>query len=148
MTLVSTILSKSCVEISLYFTPHPVPLPPLYMDDICEIREIRIPCRIGIDAWEAECLQTLSVDLRFPVDVALAARGDDISQTVDYRAVADGVFELYEGQHVRLVETVAETIATWVLSNTTVAWVDVSVTKEIAKTAAKTATIFIHRERI
>lgn len=118
------------------------------MDDTCEIREIRIPCRIGIDAWEAECLQTLSVDLRFPVDVAGAAQSDDIAQTVDYRAVADGVFKAHEGRHVQLVETVAETIAAWVLSNTTVAWVEVSVTKDISKTAAKTATISIHRERL
>lgn len=118
------------------------------MDDTCEIREIRIPCRIGIDAWEADCLQTLSVDLRFPVGVAAAAASDDLAQTVDYRAVADGVFEAHEGRQVRLVETVAESIAAWVLANTRVTWVEVSVTKEIAKTAAKTATISIHRERL
>jgi dihydroneopterin aldolase len=117
------------------------------MDDTCEIREIRIPCRIGVDAWEADCLQTLSVDLRLPLDVAAAAASDDIAQTVDYRAVADGVFKAQEGRHVRLVETVAESVAAWVLSHANVAWVEVSVTKEIAKTAAKTATISIHRRR-
>lgn len=117
------------------------------MDDVCELREIRIPCRIGVDAWEADCLQTVSVNLRLPVDVAAAAQTDDIARTVDYRAVADGVFKAHEGRSVRLVETVAENIAAWVLSHTNVAWVDVSVTKEIAKTAAKTATIHIHRER-
>lgn len=118
------------------------------MDDTCEIKEIRVPCRIGIDAWEADCLQTLSVDLRFPVDGVAAARSGDIAQTVDYRAVADGVFEAHEGRRVGLVETVAESIAAWVLANTRVTWVEVSVTKEIAKTAAKTATISIHRERL
>lgn len=101
-----------------------------------------------MDAWEADCLQTLSVDLRFPVDVAGAARSDTIAQTVDYRAVADGLFKAHEGRQVQLVETVAENIAEWVLMHTKVAWVDVSVTKEIATTAAKTATFSIHRESL
>lgn len=118
------------------------------MDDICELRGIRIPCRIGIDAWEADTLQTLSVDLDLPVDVAAAARSDDISKTMDYRAIADGLFKAHEGRRVQLVETMAESIATWVLSHTSVAWVDVRVTKEIAATAAKTATISIHRGRV
>ncbi len=117
------------------------------MTDTCEIREIRIRCRIGIDGWEADILQTLSVDLRFPIDAAAAAKSEDIAQTVDYRVVADGLFKAYEGHRFQLVETVAESIATWVLEHTPVAWVDVAVTKDIAKTAAKSATITIRRER-
>lgn len=117
------------------------------MNDTCEIREIKIPCRIGVDPWEADGLQTLSVDLCLPVDGAAAARTDAIAQTVDYRAVADGVLKAHEGRRVQLVETVAESIASWVLTHTDVAWVEVRVTKEIAKTAAKTATISIRRER-
>lgn len=100
-----------------------------------------------MDAWEADTLQTLSVDLRLPVDVAATAKFDDISKTVDYRAVADGLFKANEGRRVQLVETVAESVAAWVLSHTPVAWVDVRVTKEIANTAAKTAAIHIRRER-
>lgn len=117
------------------------------MTDTCELREIRIRCRVGIDGWESDILQTLVVNLRFPVDVAAAAQTDDIAHTVDYRAVADGLFKAYEGQRFHLVERVAESIATWVFAQTPVAWVEVDVTKDISKTAAKTATIKIRRER-
>ncbi len=116
------------------------------MDDICELRGIRVPCRVGVDPEEIDCLQILSVDLRFPVDVRVVAAADDIAATIDYRAVADGVFRAHEGRRACLIETVAESIATWVLLHTPVAWVEVRVTKEVAKTAAKTAAIFIRRE--
>lgn len=139
-------LRAAANDINLYICRAPVPIPPR-MGDICEIREIRIPCRVGVDAWEADTLQTLSVDLSLPVDVAAAARSDDLSKTVDYRAVADGLFKAHEGRRVQLVETVAESVATWVLSHTAAAWVDVRVSKEITQTAAKTATICIHRGR-
>lgn len=117
------------------------------MTDTCELREIKIRCRVGIDGWESDIPQTLVVNLRFPVDVAVAAQADDIAKTVDYRAVADGLFKTYEGQRFHLVERVAESIAMWVLEHTPVAWVEVNVTKDISKTAAKTATIAIRRER-
>jgi dihydroneopterin aldolase len=117
------------------------------MHDSCELRDIRIPCLIGVDTWEAETLQTISVSLRYPVDVAAAARTDAITGTVDYRAVADGLFAAFEGKRVQLIETVAEQVAQWVLTHTTVAWIEVAVTKDIEKTAAKTASIIIRRER-
>lgn len=116
------------------------------MHDTCELRDIRIPCRIGVDDWEAETLQTLSVTLRYPVAVAAAAVNDSIATTVDYRTVADGLFAAFEGQRLHLLETFAESVAQWVLAHAHVAWVEVSATKNIAKTAAKTATITIRRE--
>lgn len=117
------------------------------MHDTCELRDIRIPCLIGVDAWEAETLQTLSVTLRYPVAVATAALNDSIIDTVDYRAVADGLFAAFEGRRLQLLETFAEFVAQWVLQHTQVTWVEVTTTKDISRTAAKTATISIRRER-
>lgn len=118
------------------------------MDDVCQLHGIRIDCRIGVDDWEAEALQTLTIDLRYPVPAAQAATHNEISHTIDYRFVADGLCEAHTGRRFRLVETIAESVAQWVLQQTRVAWVEVSVSKSIEKTAAKTATIHIRREQI
>lgn len=117
------------------------------MSDTCELRDIRIPCRIGVDTWEAETTQTITVNLRYPVAVTAAALNDSIAATVDYRTVADGLFAAFEGRRIRLLETLAESVAQWVLQNTRVAWVEISATKDISRTAAKTATITIRRGR-
>lgn len=117
------------------------------MKDTCELQDIRIPCLIGVDAWEAETSQTITIGLRYPVAVAAAALNDSIAATVDYRAVSDGLFAAFEGRRIRLLETFAESVALWVLQNARVAWVEVSATKDISRTAAKTATITIRRER-
>jgi dihydroneopterin aldolase len=100
-----------------------------------------------VDDWEHEALQILSVDIRYPIDAGRAAATDAVAWTVDYRTVADGVFKAFEGQRIQLIETCAEQVAAWVLDHTAVQWVEVRVTKSIEKTAAKTATIQIHRER-
>lgn len=115
------------------------------MSDTCQLHGIQIACRIGVDDWEAEALQTITVDLHYPVPALHAARSDDLTQTVDYRLVADGVCEAHTGRRFQLVETLAESVAQWVLQQTRVAWVEVSATKSIGKTAAKTATIHIRR---
>lgn len=118
------------------------------MNDICHLQGIFIECYIGIDSWEETHSQTLTLDLRYPVPAAQAAARDDISHTVDYRFVANGVCEAHTGRRFQLVETLAESVAQWVLQQTRVVWVEVSVSKSIEKTAAKTATIHIRREHI
>ncbi|PIR20709.1 MAG: bifunctional dihydroneopterin aldolase/7,8-dihydroneopterin epimerase [Deltaproteobacteria bacterium CG11_big_fil_rev_8_21_14_0_20_47_16] len=120
---------------------------PLVMSDLCKIQEIRIPCFIGVDDWEAKTLQTLVIDLHFPISATTAAATDCIQHTIDYRVVADGLFATFEGKRIQLIETFAEQIANWVLTHTPVMWIDVIITKDISKTAAQTAVVQIHRER-
>lgn len=123
-------------------------VPPYIMnEDSCKLREIRIPCRIGIDPWEETATQVVVVDLRYPMAAAAAAQSDDIRATVDYRAVGDGVFHAHEGGRFKLLETLAESVAQWVLAHTPVAWVEVDATKPLTGTAAQTATLHIRRER-
>lgn len=117
------------------------------MIDTCHLRSIQIPCRIGIDPWEETTTQVITVHLRFPVDAAAAARTDDIASTTDYRALSNGLYQAHEGKPFRLVETAAESIATWILTNSTVAWIEVTVEKPLTAVAAKLATIQIRRER-
>lgn len=116
-------------------------------NDRLKIREVRIPCLIGVDAWEAETLQTVSVDLCIPINSRAAAARDALADTIDYRAVGDGVFHAHEGGRFKLLETFAESVAQWVLEHTAVAWVEVEVIKPLTATAAKTATLSIRRER-
>lgn len=118
-----------------------------HQTDCCKLREMSIPCRIGIDPWEETATQAVIVHLRYPLAVAAAAAADDIAQTVDYRAVGDGVFRAHEGGRFKLLETLASSIAQWILAHTPVAWVEVEAIKPLIQTAAKTATIHIRRER-
>lgn len=117
------------------------------MSDSCHLRDLKIPCIIGIDPWEETVTQVIMVDVTYPIAVATAAAQDDITQTVDYRSVADGIYAAHQEQRFHLLETLTESIARWVLQNTAVAWVEIAATKTIDKTAAKTATIRIRRDR-
>lgn len=73
--------------------------------------------------------QTFVVDVVLHVDVRPAAASDDLGDTVDYSVVAAEVLALVEGPPLRLVETLAERIASSCLADPRVEAVEVVVHK-------------------
>ncbi|MFV0426337.1 MAG: 2-amino-4-hydroxy-6-hydroxymethyldihydropteridine diphosphokinase [Beutenbergiaceae bacterium] len=83
----------------------------------------------GVQAEERRDGQPFRVDLTLMVDTETAGRSDELSQSVDYAAVAADVVAVIEGEPVNLIETLAARIAAAVLRNPAVASVDITVHK-------------------
>ena len=83
--------------------------------DIVYIRELQIQTVIGIYDWERKIRQTVSLDLDMATDIRAAAATEDISKTLDYKAVSKRLISFVEEAEFLLIETMAERVAEIVL---------------------------------
>ena len=106
--------------------------------------------RHGYGDEERSKPQPVEVDLTLILDVADAGRTDDLTRSVDYSTAARLVGRVIEGRSFRLIESIAETIASEVLATyPAVEAVEVRVHKPRIQLgeAAGTASVEISRRR-
>ena len=113
--------------------------------DIVYLRDLKIPCTIGVWEWERRIKQTVIIDLDMATDVKAAARRDLLEDTHDYKAVAKRLIEYVGESEFQLVETLAEKIAETVLTEFNVPWVRVRVNKKGAVRDASDVGVVIER---
>ena len=113
--------------------------------DIVYIRDLRVDAIIGINDWEREVRQPLSLDLEMATDIRKAADSDDIADTVDYKAVAKRLIAFVEGTEFLLVERMAERVSDIVREEFGVPWVRLRVSKPGAVTGAADVGVVIER---
>jgi dihydroneopterin aldolase len=75
------------------------------------IRDLRVDTRIGVTDEERAALQPVYINIELSVDATRAGDSDDISDTVDYGAVALAVAELARGSENKLLEHLGSQIA-------------------------------------
>jgi len=97
--------------------------------DTIEASGIRACGRHGVLPEEQARAQPFEVDLRLEVDLAAAAAGDRLEDTVDYGPLTVAVARIVEDESYRLVERLADRIAGLCLSQSGVRSVQVSVRK-------------------
>ena len=85
------------------------------MPDQLIIHDLAVECRLGVFEWEQERPQTIWVDLELAIDAARAAVQDDVRQTIDYAQLVTSVKLLAQQKPYRLLETLAEAIASRIL---------------------------------
>ncbi len=83
----------------------------------------------GVLPEERQTGQPFIVDIELSLSVAAAAASDDLSDTIDYAAVANTALAVVEGEPLNLIEAVAERIATAVLAQDDIDEVTVTVHK-------------------
>lgn len=90
-----------------------------------------------------------SVDVVLEYDVRAAAQSDDLSQTINYSAVAKRVLAVGTENRFRLIETLAEHIAADILRNFPASAVEVTVRKLLPpmKVPAQATGVKIRRAR-
>src|SRR5262249_18295706 len=90
----------------------------LWMKPTDKVLISRIDCvaAIGVTAEERTFKQRLSIDVEFVLDVRKGAETDSLRDTIDYGDVAKVVAEICASRDFHLIETVAEQIATRILS--------------------------------
>jgi 7,8-dihydroneopterin aldolase/epimerase/oxygenase len=116
------------------------------MTDYVSIRELRVAAVIGVLDWEREIEQTLTINVEMAADVRKAAASDDISDALDYSAVAGTISGTVRDGKFRLIETAAERVAERLLTTYPVSWLRLEVRKPIDANAY-TAVITIERTR-
>jgi len=99
------------------------------MADTLRIQDLVAECRLGVTEEEQAAPQTIWMDLELAVDAARAAARDDVRSTVDYAALVSSVQGLAQSRPYRLLETVAEEVASLVLGESGTSWVRVQIRK-------------------
>jgi dihydroneopterin aldolase len=97
--------------------------------DLIELRGLRLSGICGALPEERDRAQPLEVDLDIEADLRPAGRSDALAETVDYGAVVAAVDAVVTNGSPRLLEHLAEGIATAVLALDRVAAVTVAVRK-------------------
>jgi 7,8-dihydroneopterin aldolase/epimerase/oxygenase len=115
--------------------------------DKLRISGLEVSARIGVRDWERQVRQRLLIDLELDIDAAAAARSDELTDALDYGAVARSTRDIAIGSNCRLIETLAELIADQVLEKYLVQHVTVVVHKPSAIPGARDTCVEIQRSR-
>ncbi len=113
--------------------------------DIVYIRDLKIDTIIGVNDWEREVRQTVSLDLEMATDIQVAAETDDVADTIDYKAVAKRLIAFVGGTEFLLVETMAERVSDIIREEFGVTWLRLRVGKLGAVTGAADVGVVIER---
>jgi len=111
------------------------------------VRDLVLPCRIGVYAHEKLAPQRVRINVSMMVDPGAAPPNDDIANVLSYDGLLAGIKALAEGAHINLVETLAEAIADVCLADSRVAETRVTVEKLDVEPRAGGVGIEIERRR-
>jgi dihydroneopterin aldolase len=111
------------------------------------VRGIEVMASIGVHPHEMETRQRVLVDVDLDLGDLPPPADDRLAETIDYQEIARHVESLARGEHVQLVETLAERIAAWCLEDERVVAATVRVEKPEALHNAAGAGCVITRRR-
>jgi len=109
------------------------------------IRDLVLPCRIGVHQHEQGGHQRVRINLDLAIEQADAEPHDDIRQVVCYEELVRGVRQIVGSEHVHLVETLAERIARMCLTDSRVHHARIRIEKLDAIDGAASAGVEIER---
>jgi dihydroneopterin aldolase len=113
--------------------------------DIIFLQDLHVDAVIGIWDWERRIRQKIVIDLEMAADIRKAARSDSVDDTLNYKLVAKRIEQFVTESEFRLVETLAEQIATIVIDEFAVPWVRVRVSKPGAIRGSRNVGVQIER---
>ena len=115
--------------------------------DIVFIEALKVDTVIGVYDWEKTIQQTLQFDVEMRTDIRQAAQIDDLSKTVDYAVVAEDIVKLVKDNQAELIETVAEKVASHILSSYPVSSCKIKLRKLGAVASTASVGVFIERSQ-
>jgi D-erythro-7,8-dihydroneopterin triphosphate epimerase len=77
---------------------------------IVYIKNLRLRTIIGIFDWEREHQQEIILNIKIKFDDSLAAKSDDINDTIDYKKMKHKIMEKAENSSFYLIEKLSEFI--------------------------------------
>ena len=106
------------------------------MNDKILISDIETQCSIGVPAEERQTPQRLLISLELETDFAKASAEDNLMATIDYHSVYLRVKKVCVERERKLIETLAEDIASFILAKFKVKLVSVEIKKFILPATA------------
>ena len=119
------------------------------MSDRIDLTGLRVRGRHGVFDFERAEGQDFVVDVALELDLAPAAATDDVTATVHYGELAEGLVAVIAGEPVNLIETLADRLLTVCLADARVAAATVTVHKPQAPIphAFADVSVTLRRER-
>jgi dihydroneopterin aldolase len=111
------------------------------------IRQLQVNTIIGVFDFEKQAKQPLFFDVDMLTDFAKAAQSDNVDDVVDYAKVSARIIAHCEATQVELLETLAEQLATIILSEFAVSQIILRISKPQAVLEAQTVGIEIMRKK-
>ncbi|PKI12964.1 dihydroneopterin aldolase [Colwellia sp. 12G3] len=109
------------------------------------IKGLSIQTTIGFFQWEKEIKQTLVIDLAMGWNTANAALNDDLAKTLDYADISVTIERFANDNPVDLIETLAERLASYLMTQYHIPWLKLSIGKPGAVHNAQTVGVEIER---
>ncbi len=109
------------------------------------IKGLSIQTTIGFFQWEKEIKQTLVIDLAMGWDTAKAAINDELAKTLDYAEISVAIEKFANDNPVDLIETLAERLASYLMTQYQIPWLKLSIGKPGAVHNAQTVGVEIER---
>ncbi len=139
-------------NISRTMTPNdpaltPIVTPPYTTPDTIFIRELRHQTLVGVYPWEREVTQAVELDIEFDLPGRHAADSHDLDDTIDYSLVVARVRAILDRHEAKLLETLAELIATTLLAEFRMPRLRLSLAKLNLMPAVKKLGITIERRQ-
>ena len=100
------------------------------MKDKIFIKNLALPCKIGVTQEERSKKQKVIFDIEIFSDLSPAGKTDDIDQTIDYYSIKEKVTNRVAKGQFKLLESLAENVASLILKEPRVSSVTVAVKKE------------------
>jgi len=109
------------------------------------IKGLSIQTTIGFFQWEKEIKQTLVIDLAMGWNTANAAINDELAKTLDYADISVAIEKFANDNPVDLIETLAERLASYLMTQYHIPWLKLSIGKPGAVHNAETVGVEIER---
>jgi len=109
------------------------------------IKGLSIQTTIGFFEWEKEIKQTLVIDLAMGWNTASAALNDELEKTLDYANISVAIERFANDNPVDLIETLAERLASYLMTQYHIPWLKLSIGKPGAVHNAQTVGVEIER---
>lgn len=115
--------------------------------DTLFVDDLQVETVIGVFDWEREVEQELRFDVQLQIDMSRAMRSDDVNDALSYVDVAEEITRVTRKRAARLLEHLAEEVATALFAKWPIASLRLRVTKPTAVAAATGVGVEISRER-
>jgi dihydroneopterin aldolase len=109
------------------------------------IKGLNIQTTIGFFQWEKQIKQTLIIDVEMAWNTKNAAENDDLSKTLDYAEISSAIEVFSNENPVDLLETLAERMAAFLISQYHIPWLRLKIGKPGAIHNAVTVGVEIER---
>ena len=95
------------------------------------VKGLKLKTRIGLFDWEKQIDQIINIDIEVGTDIKKAAETDDVSYSLDYKALSIKVKDYVDNNTHELIETLIEKLASMILHEFTLIVIDLYVFSSI-----------------